>query len=82
MSSLFAKAITVSNIPLKWNTNKDMLIMVKIAKEADKEQMEDTPMTSGKHLGTSKDEIKSEELRPYKRLRNKKVSSSIEMVKN
>ena len=56
--------------------------MVKIAKEADKEQMEDTPITSGKHLGTSKHEIKSEELRPYKRLRNKKVSSSIEMVKN
>ena len=82
MSSLFANAIAESDTPLKWNKNKDMLTMVKIVKEADEEQMEDTPITSCKHLGTSKDEIKLEEFRPYKRLKNKKVSSSMEIVKN
>ena len=56
--------------------------MVKIVKEADEEQMEDTPITSSKHLGTSKDEIKLKEFRPYKRVRNKKVTSSMEIVKN
>ena len=82
MSSLFANAIAESDTSLKRNKNKDMLTMVKIVKEADEEQMEDTPTTSWKHLGTSKDEIKLEEFRPYKRLRNKKVSSSTDIVKN
>ena len=82
MSSLFANAIAESDTPLKWNKNKDMLTMGKIVKEEDEEQMEDTPITSCKHLGTSKDEIKLEEFRPYKRLKNKKVSSSMEIVKN
>ena len=82
MSSLFANAIAESDTPLKWNKNKDMLTMVKIVKEADEEQMEDTPITSCKHLGTSEDEIKLEDFRPYKRLKNKKVSSSMEIVKN
>ena len=82
MSLQFANAIAESNIPLKWNKNKDMLTMVKIVKEADEEQMEDAPITSSKYLGTSKDEIKLKEFRPYKRVRNKKVTSSMEIVKN
>ena len=82
MSLQFANAIAESNIPLKWNKNKDMLTMVKIVKEADEEQMEDAPITSSKHLGTSKDEIKLKEFRPYKRVRNKIVTSSMEIVKN
>ena len=33
-------------------------------------------------LRNIKNEIKLEEFRPYKRLKNKKVSSSMEIVKN
>ena len=49
--------------------------MVKIAKEFDKELMQDTPITSSKLLE------KLKESKPYQRPRNAKISS-MEMVKN
>ena len=65
VSSLFAKAIAECNVPLEWIKNKDMLTMVKIVKEADEEQIQDTPITSSKHLEISKDEIKWEKFKPF-----------------
>ena len=73
VSSLFAKAKAECNVLLEWIKNKDMLTMVKIVKESDEEQMQDTPITSSKHLETSKDEIKWEDFKPYKRLRKTKM---------
>ena len=58
MSSLFAKAVAQYNVPLEWIKNKNMLTLVKIVKKSVEEQMQDTPITSNKHLETSKDEIK------------------------
>ena len=65
VSSLFAKAIAECNVPLEWIKNKDMLTMVKIVKEADEEQIQDTPITSSKQLEISKDEIKWEKFKPF-----------------
>ena len=50
VSSLFAKAIAECNVPLESIKNKDMLTMVKIVKESDEEQMQDTSITSSKLL--------------------------------
>ena len=72
MSSLFAKAVAQYNVPLEWIKNKNMLTLVKIVKKSVEEQMQDTPITSNKHLETSKDEIKWEEFKPYKRPRKTK----------
>ena len=72
VSSLFAKAVAQYNVPLEWIKNKNMLTLVKIVKKSDEEQMQDTPITSNKHLETSKDEIKWEEFKPYKRPRKTK----------
>ena len=58
MSSLFAKAVAQYNVPLEWIKNKNMLTLIKIVKKSVEEQMQDTPITSNKHLETSKDEIK------------------------
>ena len=56
--SLFAKAVAQCNVPLEWIKNKNMLTMVKVVKKSDEEQIQDTPITSNKHLETSKDEKK------------------------
>ena len=65
VSSLFAKSIAECNVPLEWIKNKDMLTMVKVVKEADEEQIQDTTITSSKHLEISKDEIKWEKFKPF-----------------
>ena len=72
VSSLFAKAIAECNVPLEWIKNKDMLTMVKMVKQSDEEQMQDTPITSSKLLEKPEDEIKWEEFKPYKRSRKTK----------
>ena len=48
VSSLFAKAIAESNVPLEWIKNKDMLTMLKMMKESDEEQIQDTSKDHGK----------------------------------
>ena len=42
VSSLFSKAIAECNVPLESIKNKDMLTMVKMVKESDRELMQDT----------------------------------------
>ena len=70
--SPFAKAIAECNVPLEWIKNKDMLAMVRMVKESDEEQMQDTSVTSSKLLEKPEDEIKWEEFKPYKRSRKTK----------
>ena len=74
VSLLFAKSIAECNVPLELIKNKDMMTMVKIVKESDEEQMQDTPITSSK-IVEKPDEIQWEEFKPYKRSRKTKKLS-------
>ena len=67
VSSLFAKTIAECNVSLKWIKNKDMLTMVKMIKESDEEQMQDTSITSRKLLEKTENKTKWEEFKLYKR---------------
>ena len=67
VSLLFAKAIAECNVPLGWIKNKDMLTIIKMVKESDEKQMQNTSITSNKLLEELEDEIKWEEFKPYKR---------------
>ena len=67
VSLLFAKAIAECNVLLRWIKNKDMLTMVNMVKELDKEQMQDTSIKSRKLLEKSENEIKWKEFKPCKR---------------
>ena len=83
VSLVFAKAIAECHVALEQIKNKDMMTMVKMVKETDKEFIQDTPITSRKLLERPKDETKSEKFKPYKRPRKtKKIISSMEMKKN
>ena len=59
-----------------------MLTIVKMVKELDEEQIQDTPITSSKLLEKPQDEIKWEEFKHKRIKENKKVISSIETEKN
>ena len=72
VSLLFAKAIAECNVPLGWIENKDMLTIIKMVKESDEEQMQNTSITLNKLLEELEDEIKWEEFKPYKRSRKTK----------
>ena len=67
VSLLFAKAIAECNLPLDWIKNKNMLNMVRMVKESDEEQMQDTFITSRKLLEKTENAIKREEFKSYKR---------------
>ena len=73
MSLLFAKAKTECNVPLEWIKNKDILSMVKMVRDSDKELMQDAPITSSKVFEKPKDGIKPEEFKPCKRPRKTKM---------
>ena len=67
VSLLFAKAIAECNLPIDWIKNKNMLNMVRMVKESDEEQMQDTFITSRKLLEKTENAIKWEEFKSYKR---------------
>ena len=64
--SLSAKAIAECTAPLEWIKTQEMLTMVKMVKELDEEQIQDTPITSSKLLEKPQDEIKWEEFKHTK----------------
>ena len=70
--SLFAKAIAECTVPVEWIKNWDTLTVVKMVKELDEEQIQDTLITLSKVLEKAQDEIKWEEFKPHKRSRKTK----------